>query len=250
MKQLLFFLAIILIATSCSNDKPTNAADTSGSATQNANLKEELPPLKTISFDAGRMKMHENGYSIGKKTELTALLKQLKNKDCDIIEIIWVWDCSPKYDDMTMKIVYNKTTGNFKEIYTKTNVIEDYKNITPECLEKFLRNGEKSFYSLESYCKDATHDFNNREMKVTAIGEKPEQSELDGSVKIVKDYLKSNAKDASSLDFLEWSKVTYSGENWIVRCKYKGTNSFGANVTENAWFYIQNSKVIDTKTFQ
>lgn len=250
MKQLLFCLSIILIATSCSNDKPTNAGDTSGNGTQNANLKEELPPLKTISLDAGRMKMHENGYSIGKKTELTALLKQLKNKDCDIIEIVWTWDCSPKYDDMAMKIVYNKTTGNLKEIYTKTNVIEDYKNITPDCLEKFLENGEKSFYSLESYCKDATHDFNNREMKVTAIGEKPEQSELDGSVKIVKDYLKSNAKDASSLDFLEWSKVTYSGENWIVRCKYKGTNSFGANVTENAWFYIQNSKVIDTKTFE
>ena len=249
MKKIILLLAVIFV-TSCSNEQPTGSSNNSENSNHKNNLKEELPPLKTISLDAGRMKMHENGYSIGKKTELTELLKQLKNKDCDIIEIVWVWDCSPKYDDMAMKIVYNKTTGSFKEIYTKTNVIEDYKNITPECLEKFLKNGEKSFYSLESYCKDATHDFNNREMKVTAIGEKPEQSELDGSVKIVKDYLKSNAKDASSLDFLEWSKVTYSGENWIVRCKYKGKNSYGADVTENAWFYIQNSKVIDTKTFQ
>jgi hypothetical protein len=249
MKKIIFLLAVTF-ATSCSNEHPTGFPNNSGNSNHQNELKEELPPLKTISLNAGRFKMHQNGYSIGKKTELTELLKQLKNKDCDIIDIVWVWDCSPKYDDMAMKIVYNKTTGNFKEIYTKTNVIEDYKNITPECLEKFLKNHEKDFYSLEDYCKGATHDFNNREMKVTAIGEKPDQNELDGSVKIVKDYLKSNAKDASSLDFLEWSKVTESGEKWIVRCKYKGTNSFGANVTENAWFYIQNSKVIDTKTFQ
>jgi hypothetical protein len=84
-------------------------------------------------------------------------------------------------------------------------------------------------------------------MKQTAIGKKPEQSELDGSVKIVKDYIKSNAKDSSSIDFVEWSKVSSMGDNWVVRCKYKGTNSFGAVVTENVWFYIQNNQVVKTK---
>ena len=145
---------------------------------------------------------------------------------------------------------FDKTTGSFKEIYTKTNVIEDYKNISPECLEKFLKNGEKSFYSLENYCQGATHDFNNREMNQTAIGAKPEQSELDASVKVVKDHVKEKAKDASSIEFLEWSKVSSLGDNWVVRCKYKGTNSFGAVVTENVWFYIQNNKVVDTKTIE
>lgn len=211
-------------------------------------LIEELPPLKTSYSNAGRLKMHEEGYSIGKKTELTELLKQLKNKNNDIIEIIWVWDCSPQYSDMPMKIIYNKTIGNLKEVYTERNVIEDYKNITPECLEQFLKNGEKSLYSLESYCKDASHDFNNREMKQTTIGAKPDQNELDGSVQIVIAFVKSNAKDPSSIDFLEWSKVSSLANNWIVRCKYKGTNSFGTIVTENLWFYIQNNKVIDTKS--
>lgn len=250
MKYQTIFLAFSLIISSCSNETPMNSTDNAKTESSQSNLKEEFPPLKTFKGNMGKLKMHDNGYSIGKKTELTELRKQLKNKDCDIIEITWVWDCSPKYDDMPMKIVFNKTNGSFKEIYTSTNVIEDYKNISTNCLEEFLKNGEHSFYSLVNYCKDAKHDFNNREMTVTAIGQKPEQSELDGSVKIVKDYLKSNAKDASSLDFLEWSKVTYSGENWVVRCKYKGTNSFGAMVTENVWFYIQDSKVVDAKTIE
>ena len=71
---------------------------------------------------------------------------------------------------------------------------------------------------------------------------------LISSVKIVSDYIKSNAKDASSIEFLEWSKVISIGKNWTVRCKYKGTNSLGGIVTENAWFYIQNSKVVDSKS--
>lgn len=157
----------------------------------------------------GRLKMHQDGYSIGKKTELSELRMQLKRKDIDIIEIVWIWDCSPKYDDMPMKIIQNKKDGGLQEIYASTNVIEDYKNITPKCLEEFLKNGENSFYSLESYCIDAKHDFNNREMRQTAIGPKPQQSELDGSVSIVKDYIKEKAQDASSVDFLEWSVVSF-----------------------------------------
>jgi hypothetical protein len=250
MKQLLTLLSVTLIIASCSNDSIQKVSEDSKPESSNSNLKEERPSLSIIKSNMGKLKMHDNGYSIGKKTELTELGKQLKNKDCDVIEIVWVWDCSPKYDDMPMKIVYDKTNGSLKEIYTSTNVIEDYKNINTVCLEQFLKNEEKSFYSLENYCKDAKHDFNNREMKVTAIGAKPEQSDLDGSVKIVKDYVRSNAKDASSIDFLEWSKVSYIGENWIVRCKYKGTNSLGAIVSENVWFYMQDNQVLKTKSIQ
>jgi hypothetical protein len=88
-----------------------------------------------------------------------------------------------------------------------------------------LSSGKKGFYNLSDYCTDVSYDFNNREMKQTAIGKKPEQSELDGSVKIVKDYIKSNAKDSSSIDFVEWSKVSSMGDNWVVRCKYKGSSN-------------------------
>jgi hypothetical protein len=251
MKHLATSIAIIFLAASCSNDSPTNTTDNSVNTQIATTLKEELPPLKTCRINVGRLKMHDNGYSLGKKTEVTEFKKQLKNKDCDIIEIIWVWDCSPKYDDMPMKIVYNRRTQNFKNIYTKTNVIEDYPNINEECLKEYLKK-EKAFYSysLTDYCKDSKMDFNNREMKQTAIGAKPKQSELDASVKEVKDFIKEKAKDASSIEYLEWSKVSSLGDNWIVRCKYKGTNSLGAFVTENVWFYIQNNKVVDTKSIE
>lgn len=89
-------------------------------------------------------------------------------------------------------------------------------------LKEFLKSGNQSFLSITDFCKDSKYEFNNREMKQTAIGTKPEQSELDASVKVVEDYVKANAKDASSIDFLEWSKVSAMGQNWVVRCKYKG----------------------------
>jgi len=244
MKYLIVFLVVALIFSSCSN------STTSKSNSEN-NLKEELPPLKTCSSDLGKINTNGDG-SIGKKTEMTELLKLLKNKECDIIEINFIQKSPPdrNYDDMDLKVIYNRVSGTLQNIFTKTNVIEDYKNISEECLVKFLEDGNKNFLALTDYCKDAKYDFNNREMKQAGIGTKPEQSELDGSVSIVKDYIKSNAKDASSIDFLEWSKVSSFGDSWVVRCKYKGTNSFGAIVTDNSWFYIQNNKVVDTKTAQ
>lgn len=256
MKHIIVFLAVVLITTDCSRDKPKNdkvSNDTTTSdlqmETSEIILKEEFPPAKTCKINLGKLKMSDDGYSIGKQTELTELLKQLKDKNCDIIEIIYVWK-TPPYDDMPMKILYNRREGNLKEIYTRRNVIEDYANINEACLSSFLKNGEKYFESLSDYCKDAKHDFNNREMNQTAVGSKPEQSEFDGTVAIVKDYIKRNAKDASSIEFLEWSKVSPLGENWIVRCKHKGTNSFGAVVSENTWYYIQNSRAVDTKLIE
>ena len=115
--------------------------------------------------DVGLLKMDQNGYSIGTQTELTELSKQLNNEDIDIIEITWIWDSAPKYPEMPMKIIYNKIDHRLQEIYTLRNVIEDYKNIDPKCLEQFLKAGEKSFDQLGNYCKDSEHDFNNRKMR-------------------------------------------------------------------------------------
>lgn len=251
MKYQIFFLAIALIITSCSNETSVSTNDTSKNEAPKTTLKEELPPLKTCKSDIGKVKTNGDG-SIGSKTEMTELLKLLKNKDCDIIEITFIQKSPPdrNYEDMALKIVYNRVTGLLKSIFTENNISEDYNNVNQVCLIEYLKSGKKNFNSLESYCKDAKYEFNNRDKKQSAIGNKPEQSELDASVKIVEDFIKENAKDASSIDFIEWSKVSEFGENWIVRCKYKGTNSIGAVVTENVWFYIQNNKVVDTKTIE
>src|SRR5258706_7284426 len=208
MRNIIALLAVATLATHCSRDKATNENTSKTDSVKSTSekvittdnvLKEELPPAKTCKLNLGKLKMSDDGYSLGKKTELTELLKQVKNKDCDIIEIVYVWE-TPPYDDMPMKINYNRREGRLKEIYTQRNVIEDYTNITDACLTSFLRGGEKDFGSLSNYCKDVNHDFNNREMNQITIGPKPGQSELDGSVKIVKDYIKENAKDASSIE--------------------------------------------------
>ncbi len=75
-------------------------------------------------------------------------------------------------------------------------------------------------------------------------GIKPEQSRNDGSVQIVKDYIEENAKYPRSIRYKEWSKVTDYGDMWVVRCKFKGKNSFGEVTDNDMWFYIQNGKVV------
>ena len=79
------------------------------------------------------------------------------------------------------------------------------------------------------------------------MGVKPEKDSKEGSVKIVAEFIKLNAKNPATFEFLEWSEVSTEGGYWKVRCKYKGISSFNAEVTTNAWFYIQNNKVVHTK---
>ena len=247
MKYITSLLALSLIVSSCNNENKNR----SNTIVPENKLNVELPPLKTCTSDIGKVRTDDNG-SIGSKTEFTELTKLLKNKDCDILEVVFVQVFPPdrNYDDMDLKVIYNRVTGVLQNIYTKTNVIEEYKNVNENCLKEFLKSGNQSFNSIGNFCKDSKYDFNNREMKQATIGTKPMQSELDGSVKIVEDYIKSNAKNGSTVEFIEWSKVSAFGESWVVRCKYKGSNSLGAIITENAWFYIQENKVIDTKSAQ
>jgi hypothetical protein len=201
----------------------------------------------TGKSDLGVLKMDKNGNSIGQKTELTELRRFLNIDSIDVIEI--TFELKATSTSFKKKIIYDKRTFILKDIYTTTNVIEEYKNVSVDLLKSFIDKGEKHFIVLADN-KNVKYDFNNRETTNDALGEKPEQSELDASVKIVKEYVKSIANDESSIKFLEWSKVTPSGEYWIVRAKYKGSNAYGALVTENMWFYIQNNKVVKTKSIQ
>ncbi len=79
------------------------------------------------------------------------------------------------------------------------------------------------------------------------MGRKPETDAMDGSVKIVEDFIKSTSKKPATLEFLEWSEISNEGPYWKVRCKYRGISSFNADVTTNAWFYIQKDKIVYTK---
>ena len=232
------FVFILVIGLFSNNQKESSDQ----AQTPQSKINADIPIIG--KSDVGVLKMDQNGYSIGKKTELTELRRLLNVDSLDIIEISY--ELKGSTDSFKKKIVYDKRSSILKDIYTKSNVVEEYKNVSFDTLKKFLDKGGKGFYNIEN----VEYDFNNSNMTIDAVGEEPEQSELDASVKIVKEYVKSNAYDASSIKFLEWSKVSPSGEYWIVRAKYKGSNAYGGIVTENMWFYIQNSKVVKTKSIQ
>ena len=107
--------------------------------------------------------------------------------------------------------------------------------------EKLLTTSGNKHSSIDS----AAHS--DREVILTEMGVKPESDPKDGSVKIVAEFIKLNAKNPSTFQFLEWSEVSTESGYWKVRCKYRGISSFNAEVTTNAWFYIQNNKVVYTK---
>ena len=66
-------------------------------------------------------------------------------------------------------------------------------------------------------------------------------SDWDGSVAQVKSWLKSNVKDPSSLEFIDWSPVTETENGYLVRVKYRAKNSFGAFVVEEKLFVLDSS---------
>lgn len=255
MKNKYLIIAIVFVCllgwlTTSEKDKKENINEVTNIDNEKPNkvdLIKELPKLEKKSIDVGKFKIHQDGYSIGKNTEMHELGNQLNNPDIGIIEITWIWDYSPPNPDIPMKLIYNKTDEVLKVVYTSNNIIEEYKNIKPSCLSNFIKDGNKSFLSITSYCEESSYEFNDSEKKIRAVGPRPEQSEWSGSVDIVEKYIKSTANDETSIKFLEWSEVSPFGDFWVVKCKYKGTNGLGAMVTETKWFYIQNDKVIKTK---
>lgn len=87
----------------------------------------------------------------------------------------------------------------------------------------------------------------------TVIGDKPRNSEWDGAVKPVVDWIKSNANDPYSIKYQEWSPVellnTGDGKYWGVRCRFSVKNAFGAYMTYEKLFLMQNGVVVDVKDY-
>lgn len=66
--------------------------------------------------------------------------------------------------------------------------------------------------------------------EILVLGPKPKNSEWDGRVDAVVEYLKNNLNDYDSSEFVEWSPVTkleVKGEPfWVVRLKLRAKNAF------------------------
>ena len=116
---------------------------------------------------------------------------------------------------------------------------EEKKSRTPQDESVFMKEERPSMVdSRNQLCQNCD----------SLRGIKPEQSRNDGSVQVVKDYIEENAKYPRSIRYKEWSKVTDFGEFWVVRCKFKGKNSFGEIADNDMWFYIQNGQVVKMST--
>ena len=160
MKKLEIFLVTFLLLGMFACDGNSN----NGQNLESTNEKSDTLNLKTETLNLGKIKMDEDGHSMGKKTELTELYRLLQKKEFDIIKINWIWDTDPVYDDMPMQIRYDKLKSELILIYLKNNVKEEYSDVYPDCLSDYLKDGKKGFYSLEGYCTNSKYDFNNREM--------------------------------------------------------------------------------------
>ncbi|MBO4778483.1 MAG: hypothetical protein J5588_08340 [Bacteroidales bacterium] len=116
---------------------------------------------------------------------------------------------------------------------------EEKKSRTPQDESVFMKEERPSMVdSRNQLCQNCD----------SLRGIKPEQSRNDGSVQVVKDYIEENAKYPRSIRYKEWSKVTDYGDMWVVRCKFKGKNSFGEVTDNDMWFYIQNGEVVKMST--
>ena len=83
------------------------------------------------------------------------------------------------------------------------------------------------------------------------LGPKPKNSEWDGSVLPVKEYLQAVLNDYNSSEFVEWSPVvkTYIKKEpfWAVRLRLRAKNGFGALILRETYYYIRNNKVVKSE---
>lgn len=100
--------------------------------------------------------------------------------------------------------------------------------------------------------KDLTSFFSRspeevRAARIAKFGQPPQNNVWDGSVRCVKEYLKSVVNDPDSLKFEKWSKVYASDDGWLVKCEFRARNLFGAYVRDTKWFIIQHGHVVDVR---
>lgn len=156
MKYILAIVVLILMFKMCSscNEK-----------TSNQELKVELSSkptqaYKVVESDLGRIKQNRDGESVGKINEYKEMKRLMANDTADVYEVHWVWDCSPKYGDMPVKLVYHKVDSTLRITFKQTYRYEEYKHVSPECMREFLKAKPKDIYKIQDVCDGVKYDYN------------------------------------------------------------------------------------------
>ena len=95
----------------------------------------------------------------------------------------------------------------------------------------------------EKVIKEDTETVTENNSKETSQEEKSVvyNSDWDGSVAQVKNYLRNNLNDWDSYESIEWSEVqevNISTHKYIVRYKYRANNAYGGTILKNQLFYL------------
>tara|TARA_Y100000994_G_C15558063_1_gene387074 strand:- start:73 stop:690 length:618 start_codon:yes stop_codon:yes gene_type:complete len=77
------------------------------------------------------------------------------------------------------------------------------------------------------------------------IGAKPENNPLTGKIKVIVKWLKKNAHNPKSIEYIQWYKPYYSDGYWCCRLEFSGSNSLGGIVKEDKIFKIKNNKIVE-----
>ncbi len=77
------------------------------------------------------------------------------------------------------------------------------------------------------------------------IGPKPENNPLTGKIDIVVNWLKKNAHDPSSIEYVQWYEPYFLSGYWNCRVEFRAKNALGNLVKEDKIFKMRNGSVVD-----
>lgn len=80
--------------------------------------------------------------------------------------------------------------------------------------------------------------------RIVRFGAQPEQRPWNKSYRVIEEFLESTAHDPDSIEIDACTEVFYTENGWLVGCKYRGRNSFGAKILKFNWFTIAHRKVV------
>ncbi len=92
----------------------------------------------------------------------------------------------------------------------------------------------RAFNGLFSSSRDTRSDTSSSRTPVHVV----ENSSWDGSVHQVKDWIKANTHDPSSVEYVSWSPVRPTNGGYTVSCTFRAKNAFGGKVTHRMVFIL------------
>lgn len=80
--------------------------------------------------------------------------------------------------------------------------------------------------------------------RLARFGSPPVRNVFGAGYDVIDRHLKRAMHDPGSLDMEYCTSVSYTESGWLIGCRYRGKNAFGALVLESKWFTVRNGLVL------